>query len=147
MATRPQDSCSLRSNSLLSGNPLLSEYFQNDGETVPNQIQETHDHTSSTQWRWIESMKNPADKASCELKAQELQQYHWIVGPAFLRSKGNKWPATNSEGSTFDIAHNNPQVKKYIVRATITSPVFDIEERIRNFSEWYRVKKAIALCT
>ena len=92
-------------------------------------------------------MKNPADKASCELKAQELQQYHWIVGPAFLWSQENKWPATNSEGSTFDIAHNDPQVKKCIVRATITSPVFDIEGRIRNFSEWYRVKKAIALCT
>jgi len=82
-----------------------------------------------------------------ELKAQELQQYQWIVGPAFLWSKENKCSATNSEGSTFDIAHNNPQVKKCIVRATITSPVFDIEERIRNFAEWYRVKKAIALCT
>ena len=31
--------------------------------------------------------------------------------------------------------------------ATMTSPVNDIEERIGNFSEWHRAKRAVALCT
>ena len=31
--------------------------------------------------------------------------------------------------------------------ATMTTPVIDIEERIRNFSEWHRAKRVVALCT
>ncbi|XP_044185248.1 uncharacterized protein LOC122965286 [Acropora millepora] len=114
---------------------------------VSNRIQEIHDHTNSSQWRYVESNENPAYKASRGMKAQELQQYRWILGPAFLWNKENKWLAANCKGSTFDVAHDDPEVKKCVVMAGMTSPVTDIEERIRNFSEWHRAKRAVALCT
>ena len=112
-----------------------------------NRIQEIHDHTSSRQWRYVESTENPADEESRGMKAQELQQSRWILGPAFLWNKENKWLAANYERSTLDVARDDPEVKKCVVMATMTSPVIDIEERIRNFSEWHRAKRAVALCT
>lgn len=114
---------------------------------VSNRIQEVHDHTNSSQWRYVESKENPADEASRGMKAQELQQSRWILGPAFLWNKEDKWLAANCRGSTFDVAHDDPEVKKCVVMATMTSPVNDIEERIGNFSEWHRAKRAVALCT
>ena len=57
---------------------------------VSNRIQEVHDHTNSGQWRYVESKENPADEASRGMKAQELQQSRWILGPAFLWKKEDK---------------------------------------------------------
>ena len=114
---------------------------------VCNRTQEIHDHTSSSQWRYIESKENLADEASRGMNARELQQSRWILGPAFLWNKECKWPARNYEGLTFDAARHNPEVNKCIAMATITLPVIDVDERIRNFFDCYRAKRSVALCT
>ena len=100
---------------------------------VSNRKKEIHDHTSSCRWRYVESEENSADEASRGMKAQELQQSRWLLGPAFLWNKENKWLAANYERSTLDVERDDPEVKKCVVMETMTSPVIDIEERIRTF--------------
>ena len=54
---------------------------------VANRVQEIQDCTDKKQWRYIESKQNPADEASRGMRAKELQDSRWILGPEFLWSR------------------------------------------------------------
>ena len=58
---------------------------------VANRVQEIQDCTDKKQWRYIESKQNPADEASRGMRAKELQDSRWILGPEFLWSKDCTW--------------------------------------------------------
>ena len=94
--------------------------------------------------------RTPADDASHGVKSQELLHSHWINGPAFLWKTEDKWPINqdHSEG-TSDLQNNDPKVKKHVTMATtqIDSEKTSHCERVKYFSDWHRVKQAIALCT
>ena len=86
-----QDLCGL---SLDWDDPVLG-YLSNKSkrfhEYVTNRVQEIQDSTDTKQWRYIESKQNPTDKASHRMKANELQDSRWIVGPEFLWRKEGNW--------------------------------------------------------
>ena len=115
---------------------------------VANRVQEIQNSTSVEQWNHIASKQNPADEASRGVKSQELLHSRWINGPAFLWKTEDQWPINqdHSEG-TFDLQNNDPEVKKHVTMATtqIDSEKTSLCERVRYFSDWYRVKRAIAL--
>ena len=58
---------------------------------MSNRVQERQDSTDKKQWQYIESKQNPADEASRRMKAKELQDSRWIVGPEFLWRKEFNW--------------------------------------------------------
>ena len=83
---------------------------------------------------------------------QELLHSRWINGPAFLWKNEDQWPIKqdHSEG-TFDLQNNDPEVKKHVTMVTTQIVKVDSEktslcERVKYFSDWYRAKRAIALC-
>ena len=120
---------------------------------VANRVQEIQNSTSVEQWNHVESKQNPADEASRGVKSQELLHSRWINGPAFLWKTEDQWPINqdHSEG-TFDLQNNDPEVKNHVTMATTQIVKVDSEktslcERVKYFSDWYRAKRAIALCT
>ena len=120
---------------------------------VANRVQEIQNSTSVEQWNHVESKQNPADEASRGVKSQELLHSRWINGPAFLWKTEDQWPINrdHSEG-TFDLQNDDPEVKKHVTMATTQIVKVDSEKtslcgRVKYFSDWYRGKRAIALCT
>lgn len=114
---------------------------------VANRVQEIQENTSIDQWKYVESKQNPADEASRGLKTQELLHSRWITGPAFLWENENKWLPKEDH----KLPENDPEVKKSVAMATTTivqahSEKLSLAERIEYFSDWYRAKRAVALC-
>ena len=58
---------------------------------VANRIQEIQDCTDKKQWRYIESKQNHTDEASRGMRARDLLDSRWILGPDFLWSKDHTW--------------------------------------------------------
>ena len=117
---------------------------------VANRVQEIQENTSVDQWKYVESKQNPADEASRGLKSQELLNSCWITGPVFLWENENKWLAREDH----KLQENDPEVKKSVAMATTTttaivqapSEKLSLAERMEYFSDWYRAKRAVALC-
>ena len=115
---------------------------------VSNRVQEIQDSTSATQWKHVESQDNPADEASREMKARELQDSRWLLGPTFLWKKENKWSNCDKVDHSHDVQPDDPKVKRSAVMATRTTETRypDISRRIERFSDWFRAKRAVAIC-
>jgi len=86
------------------------------------------------------------------MKAQEMLGSRWITGPAFLWDKENQWPTRN--GDDHNLQESDPKVKS-VAMATATeetktaqadSKKLTLQEGIEYFSDWYRAKRAVALC-
>ena len=86
------------------------------------------------------------------MKAQEMLDSRWITGPAFLWQKENQWPANNKEEHKFQ--EDDPEVKRSVAMATTVqmqtvqahSKNLNLADRVEYFSDWYRAKRAVALC-
>ena len=120
---------------------------------IANRVQDIQDNTSTEQWKYIESKLNPADEASRGMKAQELLDSRWITGPAFLWEKENQWPTSNRKDThaSLELKQDDPEVKKSVAMATTQIVQTDSEktklaEGVKYFSNWYRAKRAVALC-
>ena len=113
---------------------------------VANRVQEIQDCTDKKQWRYIESKQNPADVASRGMKAKELQDSRWILGPEFLWSKDCTW--LNCDEQSHILRDDGPEVKKSVTMTTSSSGKgkSTLDERVERFSSWYRAQRAVALC-
>jgi len=119
-------------------------YISNDTRRfhvfVGNRIQQIRERTSPNQWHYVGTKSNPADIASRGTGAQELiDNTLWWNGPDFL------W---NSVDDTPSIPPDDPEVRNVSVRATqIQEPkLSSLLERLTYFSNWHRLRKAIAVC-
>lgn len=115
---------------------------------VANRVQEIQENTRADQWRYIDTKQNPADEASRGMKAEELPNSRWILGPAFLWEKECKRSSSDTSNSSFELPPGDPEVKKSVAMATATTAMSkpSIIERLQQFSDWHRAKKAVALC-
>ena len=110
---------------------------------VANRVQEIQDCTDKKQWRYIESKQNPADEASRGMRAKELQDSRWILGPEFLWSKDCTW--LNSDEQSHILSDDDPEVKKSVTMTTSSSEKSKstLDERVERFSSWYCAQRAI----
>ena len=109
---------------------------------VANRVQEIRNHASPDQWRNVDTKENPADDASRGLGAKALiRSDRWWNGPNFL------WQPLPVEPN-FDpqLSPDDPEIRKITALTTKSieqSPLLDCTEY---FSDWYRAKRAIAVC-
>ena len=115
---------------------------------VSNRVQEIQDSTSTSQWKHVESQDNPADEASRGMKARELQDSRWLLGPTFLWKKESEWSNSDKVDHSLDVQPDDPEVKRSAVMATRATETRypDIAARIERFSDWFRAKRAVAIC-
>ena len=88
---------------------------------VLSRVQEIQDSSSATQWKHVESQDNPADDASHGMKARELQDSRWLLGPTFLWKKENEWSNCDKVDHSHDVRPDDPEVKRSVVMAKRTT--------------------------
>lgn len=116
---------------------------------VANRVQQIQEHSSPNQWHYVDTKLNPADHASRGLSAKALLNSSWITGPAFLWKEESYWhePSSNENHGTLQLSDDDPEVKKNISLATnLEEPFTNLLGRLEYFSDFYRAKRAIALC-
>ena len=68
---------------------------------LANQIQQIHEGSNVSQWRYVPSKMNPADDASHGLDANKNTYFsNWFKGPEFLWHNEISWPAERTEAIT-----------------------------------------------
>jgi len=116
---------------------------------VANRVQEIHESTQESQWRYIESKENPADEASRGMKGEDFPDSRWLSGPSFLWKEESMWPNSSLSSKDLQPQESDPEVKKATTMATTLTEkksLASIAERVQRFSDWQKAKKAIALC-
>ena len=112
---------------------------------VANRVQFIRDHTSPDQWRYVESGSNPADEGSRGVNAKDfIRKSQWIRGPEFLWQTEDHWPRQGSYEN--EIQESSPEVKKVTANTTVIEEYGSMLSRFERFSNWQRLKTAVALC-
>ena len=109
---------------------------------VANRVQFIRDHSNTNQWYYVDTNDNPADYASRGMTVHQItRNKYWLGGPAFLWKPETSWP-------------NQPILSKdyYPDGDCITSAVTTTDESITTilnlihyYSDWFRLKKAVAI--
>ena len=112
---------------------------------VANRVQFIRDQTSPEQWRYVESGSNPADEGSRGVNAKEfMRKSQWIRGPEFLWQTEDQWPRQSSYEN--EIQESSPEVRKVTANTTVIEEHESMLSRFERFSNWQRLKTAVALC-
>ena len=108
--------------------------------------------SNPSEWRYINTKLNPADHASRSQSAESLvKEEKWIKAPNFLLEPEEQWPKEPLLISEKTVIENDPEVKKVIVEAVITSSP-DLRETttecvnklFKHYSLWYLLKRGVA---
>ncbi|KAK3752530.1 hypothetical protein QZH41_005142 [Actinostola sp. cb2023] len=116
---------------------------------VSNRVQTIRDLTDVGQWRYVDTKENPADDASRGLGAQSLlDNKRWLNGPKFLLLTEHEWP--EQPFSMGEVEKDDPEVKGATCAASSHATLVDhsaasVDKLIRHYSDWYRLKKAVAV--
>lgn len=113
---------------------------------VGNRVQTIRDLSNPKQWRYVQSRENPADYASRGMDSQTLlNQRKWIRGPDFLWQEESTWPQQPDMLRKTD--NNDPEIKE-VVNSLVVSINFSmstINKLFESYSDWHRLKKAVAI--
>ena len=122
-------------------------YIQNNDKRfhtfVANRIAIIHDATSPSQWRYVDSERNPADDASRGLTVDSvIFKNRWINGPDYLWEPESRWPVQPVAQTPDD----NPEIKKesQAFLSLSNAGVNYINQLLEYFSSWSRLKKFVA---
>ena len=111
---------------------------------VANRISTIRDATQLSQWRYINTVDNPADCASRGLTAQKLMSHQsWIQAPSFLQGPESQWPDRfHSAG----VEEDDVEVRKTVTAnlTHITEHANAVNKLFNYYSKWYKLKKAVA---
>lgn len=112
---------------------------------VANRIAMIHDGSTPDQWRYVPTKQNPADLASRGLSAEGIiNDTKWTLGPDFLKKSEEEWPE-NPIDSSSDQLDDDPEVRKDVTSCTSQVKEDNPTERLlSHYSNWYRVRKAVA---
>ena len=112
---------------------------------VASRVQTIQEHTSPSQWKYVESGLNPVDEGSRGLTVQQfVKRSMWLKGPDFLRQKEEQWPVQDKNAG--ELETSNPELKKIKVHATNVQEEENLLARLARFSDWRRLKAAVAKC-
>ena len=110
---------------------------------LANRVQTIRDTTTPDEWHYVDSALNPADDASCGLTMSRfLENKRWINGPSFLWKAMDEWPKRPVD-VTVD-ALDDPEVAVTSTNTTVSGQHNEIMGYFSRFSQWYRLKRAIA---
>ena len=110
---------------------------------VANRVSEIRDVTNVSQWRYIESMHNPADMASKGANIDQLMQGAlWLHGPAFLSTHITEWH--EQPGELAVLHEKDPEVRKISNTAVVTQHHVEhnvVDQLLLICSTWFTLKR------
>ena len=112
---------------------------------IANRVQLIHEHTIPSQWHYVETALNTADKGSRDMSPKDfVEKSEWIGGPDCLKKPIESWLKEKSYDDHVD--SDSPEVKNVKVNISAVKESSDILKRLRRFSGWFKAKMAVALC-
>ncbi|XP_050417733.2 uncharacterized protein LOC126831129 [Patella vulgata] len=110
---------------------------------VGNRISTILDGSQPSQWKYVESARNPADEASRGVAAKTiLGGSKWISGPDFLWKDELEWPSQPHE---YVIQDTDPEVRiEKHSRFVIKGDNSLLDQLVKRFSSWYKLKRCVA---
>ncbi|KAJ8385589.1 hypothetical protein AAFF_G00184510 [Aldrovandia affinis] len=111
---------------------------------VANRISIIREATTPTQWRYVNTSVNPADRASRGLKAENVNQSEtWIQGPSFLMKDESEWPERPDQSS--HVQEDDVEIKRAAVVSLIATDenIATVNKLIDHYSSWHQLKKAV----
>ena len=73
-----------------------------------------------------------------------MRQSQWMRGPEFLWQTDDQWPRQGSYEN--EIQESCPEVRKVTTNTTVIEEYESMLTRFERFSNWQRLKTAVALC-
>ena len=130
-----------------SDSKVVLGYIQNESRRfyvyVANRVQHIRNATAPSQWRYIDTARNPADLATRCVTPEKVVESPWILGPKFLRN-----PLLQPQASLLEVPLNesDPELKRKVITcaAATHSPQSLGCERFKRFSSWTSLRRAIA---
>ena len=112
---------------------------------MANRVELIHEHTTPSQWHYVETALNTADEGSRgRLPKDFVEKSEWIKCPDFLKEPVESWLKEETYEEHVDA--DSPEVKDFRVNASAVKENSDILKRLQRFSSWHKVKVAVALC-
>ena len=109
---------------------------------VANRIQQIHEGSKISQWRYVPSKMNPADDASRGLDANKnTSSSKWFKGPEFLWHNETSWPAERTEA----ITDEDPEVKHSLTVNRIAESYGMLSYLTERILDWKKLKKIVAI--
>ncbi|XDV29327.1 hypothetical protein PO909_032464 [Leuciscus waleckii] len=99
------------------------KFIQNENKRfktfVANRVNTIREMSKVKQWRYINTKQNPADCASCGLKASALLNSKvWLNGPEFLKCQESEWTNSDIAIQTHEEEDDDVEAENAIVRFT-----------------------------
>lgn len=112
---------------------------------VANRVSEILKVSDPSQWKYVNTLSNPADVASRGLKVDMfLRNEAWLAGPAYLLQPEQDWPV--SPDCSGDLLPNDPEVKASVAVnvVQVSEDVDATTQLIHHFSSWTSLRRAVA---
>ena len=107
-----------------------------------NRLSKIHAASLVSNWRFVESEKNPADFTSRGINANESEKWEiFHFGPAFLYKPESEWPKTN----IFQCAQPDLHVYATTVATPPSQATFVILDAIDKVSSWHDKRRRAAI--
>ena len=126
-----------------SDSKVVLGYIQNESRRfyvyVAIRVQHIRNVTAPSQWRYIDTARNPADLATSRVTPEKLVELPWTLRPEFLRN-----PQLQPQASLLKVplSESDPEV---ITCATATHLPQSLGcERFKRFSSWSFLRRAVA---
>ncbi|GBP12681.1 hypothetical protein EVAR_10326_1 [Eumeta japonica] len=103
---------------------------------VAHHLAELDERSDRNEWRWVNSVDNPADdatRADCDLE-------RWLNGPTFLLRKEDAWPIDND---VIDERVADDEAKGESINVVCTTHSGDVMD-VTRFSSWTRLVRTYA---
>lgn len=92
---------------------------------------------------YVNSSLNPADLASRGISVPNfLKSATWISGPEYLQRPESEWPQTPD--SDLYLTSEDPEVKVLSLNVVANESSNSIDKLFSRYSDWHRLKKAVA---
>ena len=117
---------------------------------VANRIGEIQTHTAPKQWRYVPTLKNPADVISRGQHVEMLKtNAQWWEGPDFLQKSEFNWPVSKVSMEVKSTDEERKQVRKPPANfsfVTLNYSSMHMPDRLdaTRFSDWTRYKRVFA---
>ncbi len=114
---------------------------------MTNRVSIIQELSKVEQWWHIGSKLNPADAASCGIRADVfLNSDAWITGPQFLSKPQSHWPGNENVLEMEGVPDDDPEVKDEIpVYAVVLDQKECSTSKLLNyFSQWTDLRRALA---
>ena len=118
-------------------------YIQNENRRffvyVANRVQIIRSISDSSQWRYVDSVSNPADMITRGTTTRRILSSIWLNGPPFLLDDH----IPDRENVSFTIDEEDPEIRSSAITVTSKRECLG-SERFTRFSSWSSLRRALA---